>query len=81
MFAPKVAKPQTKAAESPTCKLAPQHSTFAARPFGGGAVEQARMLQQTIGNQATLRLMAQRTSNLTKNRPDSGHEQRLTQLI
>jgi Domain of unknown function (DUF4157) len=62
MFAPKVAKPQTKAAASSTNKLVPQHSALATRPFGGGTVEQAHFLQRTIGNQATLRLLAQRTS-------------------
>jgi hypothetical protein len=75
MFAPKIAKAQTKASDSPTRKLAPQPSSLVARPLGGGAVEQARMLQGTIGNQAMLRLLAQRTSNLTKNRPGGGPEQ------
>ena len=74
MFAPKIAKAQTKASDSPTRKLAPQPS-LVARPLGGGAVEQARVLQGTIGNQAMLRLLAQRTSNLTKNRPEGDHEQ------
>jgi hypothetical protein len=54
MFAPKVAKPQTKAAVSSTGKLAPQRS---------------------IGNQALLRLLAQRTSSLTGDRPRGDHEQ------
>src|SRR5215213_1984411 len=67
MFAPKVAKAQTKAAESPTSKLAPQRSTRVARPFGGGAVEQAH-----VGNQATLRLLSQRARSLTGNEPH-GH--------
>jgi hypothetical protein len=59
MFAPKVAKPQTKAAADSTNKLAPGRSVFATRPFGG---EQAHLLQRSIGNQATLRLLGQRTS-------------------
>jgi hypothetical protein len=62
MFAPKVAKPKTMAAASTTSKLVPQHSTFLARPFSGGAVEQARALQATIGNQATLRYRNRRLS-------------------
>jgi hypothetical protein len=75
MFAPKVAKPQTKAAESPTSKLAPQRSTLAARPLGGGAAEQARMLQGTIGNQATLRYLTHRLSNLPAKGPAEWREQ------
>jgi hypothetical protein len=42
MFAPKAARAQTKAAESPTRKLALQLSTLVARPFGGGAVDGLR---------------------------------------
>ena len=45
MVAPEKAKAQTKASDSPTRKLVPQCSTLVARPLGGGAVEQARMLQ------------------------------------
>jgi hypothetical protein len=63
MFAPKVAKPQAKAAAN---------SMLVARPFGGGAVEQAHMLQRSIGNQATLRLLAQR---FTGNVPHGHNEQ------
>jgi hypothetical protein len=62
MFAPKVAMAQTKTNESPTSRLASQHSVFATRPFGGGTVEQAHFLQPTIGNQAMLRLLTQPTS-------------------
>lgn len=75
MFAPKVAKLQTKATDNSTNKLAPQHSMLVARPFGGGLVEQAHMLQRSIGNQATLRLLAQPTSSLTGNQPSRDHEQ------
>jgi hypothetical protein len=74
VFAPKVAKAHAKAAESPTGKLAPQHSVFGTRPFGGSTVEQAHFLQRTIGNQATLRLMAQQTSSLTGNESYGDHE-------
>ncbi len=73
MFAPKIAKATTKAPDSPTRKLAPQPSTLVARPLGGGAVEQARMLQGTIGNQATLRYLTHRLSNLPAN--SERHEQ------
>jgi len=75
MFAPKIAKAPTKAPDSPTRKLAPQRPTLVARPFGGGAVEQARMLQRTIGNQATLRYLTQRLSNLPGQEPAERHEQ------
>src|SRR3954471_12163204 len=75
MFAPKIAKAQTKAPDSPTRKLAPQPSTLGARPLGGGAVEQARMLQGTIGNQATLRYPTHRLSNLPAKGPAERHEQ------
>ncbi len=67
MFAPKVAKPQTKAAANSTGKLAPQSSMLAARPFSGGAIEQAHKLQRSIGNQATLRLLSQRGLTLNRN--------------
>src|SRR5271157_2375433 len=68
MFAPKVAKAGTKASASPTNKQAPQRSTLAARSIGhGGEFEHLRMLQRSIGNQATLRLLAQQTSSLTGN--------------
>jgi hypothetical protein len=75
MFAPPVAKAQTKATASSTSKLASQRSTLVARPFGGGVVEQALMLQRNIGNQATLRLLSQRARNLTGNEPHRHNEQ------
>jgi hypothetical protein len=63
MFASKITKPQMKIDE--TDNLARLRSTSTGRPFGGTAVEQALMLQQTIGNRAMLRLIAQRAQNLT----------------
>src|ERR1017187_8031050 len=75
MFALRLAKAQTKAGASSTIQLAPQRSTFAARPFGGSAVAQAHMLQRSIGNQATLRLLAQRASSLTGNELHGDHYQ------
>jgi hypothetical protein len=71
MFAPKMAK----APDSPTLKLAPQPSTLVARPVADGAVEQAQMLQGTIGNQATLRYLAHRLSNLPAEGPAEWQEQ------
>jgi hypothetical protein len=41
---------------------APPHT-----PLDGGAVEQAHMLQPSIGNQAMLRLLARRDTNLAEN--------------
>jgi hypothetical protein len=55
--------------------LAPYRSTLAARPFGGGAVEQARILQGTIGNQATPRYLTQRLSNPPANASAERHKQ------
>jgi hypothetical protein len=75
MFAPKIAKAQTKAPDSPTRKLVPRPSTLVARPLRGGAVEQAQMLQGTIGNQALLRYLTQRLSNLPAKGPAEQHEQ------
>jgi hypothetical protein len=65
MFAPKVAKPQqTKETTSSKNSLARQSSPLVAHRPGQSTVEQALMLQRTIRNQATLRLLAQPTSNL-----------------
>ena len=69
MFAPNVAKPQTRAAEKPVRKPAPQSSVRVARSFGG-AGEHAHMLQRTIGNRATLRYLRQRLSKLPKKAHD-----------
>jgi hypothetical protein len=66
VFAPKVAKPQTKTAESSPSRLAPHRSTLLGH--SRDAVEQALSLQRTIGNQATLRLLARRGSA----RPENG---------
>jgi hypothetical protein len=73
MFAPKVAKPQTKTTAGSTNKLAHRHPTLIARPFGGGSVEQASMHQATIGNQATLRFLTQRLSYSAAKAPGEHH--------
>jgi hypothetical protein len=76
MFAPKIAKPRTKAAESPTGKVAPQRSMRGGHRFGQDPVGQSLLLQRTVGNQARLRLLAQRTSSLTESRSGGDdHEQ------
>jgi hypothetical protein len=74
MFAPKVAKAQTRASTSSTNGLAHQRPTLMAHRTGHDAIEQAQMLQWSIGNQATLRSMAQRTSRLTANGPGEYQE-------
>ncbi|MGA2843723.1 MAG: DUF4157 domain-containing protein [Steroidobacteraceae bacterium] len=75
MFAPKVAKAGTKVGASPANKLVPQRSLLAPRPFGGGEFEHPHMLQRSIGNQATLRLLAQRGFSPTRERVGGDHEQ------
>ena len=67
MFAPKIARARTKATTDSTNGLALKRSSLAGHQSGHGLVEQALLLQRTIGNQATLRLLAQRASNLTGN--------------
>lgn len=69
MFAPKVDNAQTRAAKNPASKVEPQRSPFAPQPFRGSEVEQPQMLQRSIGNRATRRLLAQRSTNLTSSGP------------
>ena len=75
MFAPKLAKPQTKAAEASTSRLAPHRSSLVGALRGHDPVEQALFLQRTIENQATLRLLARRDSAPLGDGRDSGEEQ------
>ena len=72
MFAPKVAKPPTKATASSTSHLTHQRSMLAARR---PAVQEALLLQRAIGNQAMLRPPAQRQTSLWLNVPGDSHEQ------
>jgi hypothetical protein len=51
------AKAPTQATAGLTNKLTPHRSPLTAQRFGAGALEQVRMLQRSIGNQATLRLL------------------------
>jgi hypothetical protein len=67
VFAPKIAKPQTKAAEGSTSRLAPQRAMCVGHRLGHDPVEQALFLQRVIGNQGTLRLLARRNSALPGN--------------
>ncbi len=75
MFAPKIAKPQMKATESSTSKLAPSQSALVGHRLGHDPVEQALFLRRKIGNQATLRLLARRGLSLTGSEPRSLDEQ------
>ena len=63
MFAPKVAKPQTKATEGPTSRLVAQRSTLAGHGHGRDPIVQAHFLQTTIGNQAVLPLLRKQASD------------------
>src|SRR5215468_639081 len=71
MFAPKIAKPEAKGTASSTSNLAHQRSTLAARR---PAVQEALLLQRTIGKQAMLRPPAQRASSPIGNEPGGGYE-------
>jgi len=75
MFAPMVAKAQTKAAAPQSRKVEPQCSTLAARPFAGGAVDQLHMLRRSIGNEGTLRPPSQREFSPTGKEAVADHEQ------
>ncbi len=75
MFAPKVSKPQAELIASSASSLAQKRSAFGVHPTSVEAVEQAHSLQRSMGNQAMLRLFAQRTSALTWNQPGGYHEQ------
>jgi hypothetical protein len=75
MFAPHIAKAQTKSTASSTNVLVPERSTLAGYRSVHEQVEQAQLLQRTIGNQATLRLLAYRASSLTGNEPGGNHDQ------
>jgi hypothetical protein len=79
MFAPPVAKAQTKVAASSTNTPAHRRSTLVAQRLRDGAVEQAHMLQPTLGKQAALRLLPQRASGLTGNELDD-HEREVDRM-
>jgi hypothetical protein len=78
MFAPKIAKPQTKVAENLISKLASHRSSFAARRLSSSVVEQALVLQRSVGNQVMLRLLAQQATRLTRNEHHGHNEKEVT---
>lgn len=66
MFTPNVAQSQMKASESPTSRLTPQRLTPVGHRPGHDSVEQVLFLQRTIGNQATLGLMAHELTDVVQ---------------
>src|ERR1700730_6844636 len=75
MFAPPIAKPQTKTAASCANNRAHRSSALAKHRLSHGAVDQAHMLQWSTTNQATPRLLSQRASTLTGNESGKHYEQ------
>ena len=69
MFAPRIAKAQTKEAASSNNKLANQRPHPFERRLGLSTEEEAPKLQAASGNQATGRLLAQRAGNVSANQP------------
>jgi hypothetical protein len=62
VFAPKMAQPRNKTTEGAARGLVPHLPTPAGHRLGSNAIERTLFLQQTIGNQATLRLLSQLTA-------------------
>ena len=75
MFAPKVAQPQTKANEDLSSLVRARSTVTAHCPHS--PVEQALLLQRTIGNQATLRLLAQRPASVATSQSGGDHKPKL----
>ena len=73
MFAPKIAKPQTKPASHSRSSLPPPRSTLMAQRHD--PAEQTLLFKRAIGDQATLRLLASRTLSLARNGSSCDHEQ------
>jgi hypothetical protein len=74
MFAPKVAKPKTKSAETPISKRTPRCSALVGHPLDHYSVGKAFLLQRTIGSQSTLRSLVQRASRPVRSVPDNHYE-------
>src|SRR5262249_15676953 len=74
MFALKASDTQIKAKTGSTNNRAPKRSTFAKPRFGDTSLDQAILLQRTIGNQATLRLLSQPARHLTE-KESHGHDE------
>jgi hypothetical protein len=75
MFAPKMAKTQSKAAASSTNSLAHDRSTLVAHRPGHSPAGPALFLERTIGNQALLRLTAQRDFSPTREKVGGHHDE------
>ena len=75
MFAPPIAKTKAKTTSTTVSTRAPKTGhQIPARPTGSVA-EQVLALERTIGNQATLRLLAQRSSRRSGTGPGDQYEQ------
>jgi hypothetical protein len=75
MFAPLVAKAQTKTSASSTNNRVHQPVALVAPRLGHGVVEEAHMLPESLGNQAMFWLLAQRASSPTESELGDQHEQ------
>jgi Domain of unknown function (DUF4157) len=78
MFAPKVAKPQTKVAAPLTSSLSPLRPGPVTHRIDQTAVGLPLFLQQSIGNEALLGLLAQLTTGRTDKEPGAEHAQGIT---
>src|SRR5688500_15646884 len=75
MFASPTAKTKAKTASATVPTHAPKAAPHTPGRPAGGLVERVALLQRTIGNRATLRLLAQRGSRSSGTGPDDRHEQ------
>lgn len=75
MFAPKIAKAQTKAAEGSTSSIVPHRSTLVGHRVDHNPIEDVRFFQGTIGNHAELRLLLRQTSSPAGGSSDGDHNQ------
>ena len=75
MFAPPVARSQTKTAANSTKKLAPQRWKLVARRFGDGTGEHAHRLPSMFANPAQALLLPEQTRSEAGKDPGGDHEQ------
>src|SRR4051812_15203815 len=75
MFAPKIAKAKAKATSATAPTHAPKTGHHIPGQRAGSVAEWASLLQRTIGNQATTRLLAQRSSRPSGTEPGVQHTQ------
>jgi hypothetical protein len=80
MFAPKVAKPEAKAAESPS-NLTNQRWTPSARAFSSGTFDRPHMVLPSIGNQAAPPLLSQHGFSCRGKETELDHERQAEPTI